>query len=78
MKKVFRYFQVQLKRVLRFLPAVFVVTLVLIFAIAFIAKGLISDKLDDEARQKVELAKPVSFEPTVTEVRPVQFSKTLP
>lgn len=45
-----------MKRVLRFLPAVFVVTLVLIFAIVFIAKGLISDKLDDESRQKVELA----------------------
>lgn len=45
-----------MKRVLRFLPAVFVVTLVLVCAIAFIAKGLISDKLDDESRQKVELA----------------------
>lgn len=38
------------------MPAVFCVTLVLVCAIAFIAKGLISDKLDDESRAKIELA----------------------
>lgn len=45
-----------MKRVLRFLPAVFLVTLILVCAIVFIAKGLIDGKLDDESRQKVELA----------------------
>lgn len=38
------------------MPAVFLVTLILVFAIVFIAKGVISDKLDDESRQKIELA----------------------
>ncbi len=38
------------------MPAVFLVTLILVASLAFIAKGLIAGKLDDEARQKVELA----------------------
>ncbi len=55
MKRAVKYFEVQLKRMLRFLPAVFAVTLVLACAIGLIAKGLVSDKLSEDARQMVEI-----------------------
>ncbi len=44
-----------MKRVLHFLPAVFLVTLILVCAIAWIAKSLVSDKLSEDTRQMVDI-----------------------
>ncbi len=55
MKKVGRYLEIQLKRVLRFFPAVFLVTLVLVGAVVLVAKGVLTEKLSDDKQAMVEI-----------------------
>lgn len=46
---------IQLKRVLRHFPAVFCVTLVLVGAVALVAKGVLAEKLSDDKQTMVEV-----------------------
>lgn len=47
--------EVQLKRVLRHLPAVFLVTFVLVGALGLVVKGVLSEKLSDDKQTMVEI-----------------------
>lgn len=55
MKKVGRYLEIQLKRVLRFFPAVFLVTFVLVGAVIVVAKGALAEAASGEKQTMIEI-----------------------
>lgn len=55
MKKIGRYLEIQLKRVLRFFPAVFLVTLILVGSLILVAKGVLTQAASGEKQTMVEI-----------------------
>lgn len=55
MKRAVKYLEIQLKRVLRSFPAVFLITLILVGAMLLVARGVLEESLSDEKQTMIEI-----------------------